>query len=67
MLFYNPFGITFISKLNLSSSCIIRCESQFSKLWNSIVNLSFNLTLILQSLALILQSLCAEPSYFPVT
>ena len=25
--FYNPFGMTFILRLNLPSSCIIRCES----------------------------------------
>ena len=33
--FSNPFGLTFILRLNLFSSCMIRCESYFSRLWNT--------------------------------
>ena len=50
-------NMTFILKLNLPSSCIIRCEWWFFRLWNIIGMLWFNLTLISQSL-------CAESLYF---
>ena len=32
--FSNAFNVTFTLKLNLPSSCIIRCESEFVSLWN---------------------------------
>ena len=57
--FSNPFGKRFILRLNLPSSCRIRWESQFFKLWNAIGILWFNVRLILQSLF-------GEPLYFPV-
>ena len=61
--FFNPFSVTFILKLDtfklkLPSSYIIRWESQFFKLWNTIGILWFNLKVILQYLS-------AEPLYSP--
>ena len=55
--FSNLFGVTLNLKLSLPNSSITRCESWFFRLWNTIENLWFNLTLILQSL-------CAKPLYF---
>ena len=57
--FSDPFGMPFILRLNLPSSCIIRCESKFFRLWNTTGFLWFNLTLILPLL-------CAKTLYFPV-
>ena len=54
--FSNPFGMAFILRLNLSSSCIIR----FFRFWNATWILWFILTLILQSLRV-------EPQHFPAT
>ena len=39
------FGMTFILKLNLSSSCIIKCE--FLRLWNAIGILWFNFNFVI--------------------
>ena len=54
--FSNPFGMAFILRLNLPSSCIIR----FFRFWNATWILWFILTLILQSLRV-------EPQHFPAT
>ena len=54
--FSNPFGMAFILRLNLPSSCIIR----FFRFWNATWILWFILTLILQSLRV-------EPQHFPPT
>ena len=54
--FSNPFGMAFILRLNLPSSCIIR----FFRFWNATGILWFILTLILQSLRV-------EPQHFPAT
>ena len=54
--FSNPFGMAFILRLNLPSSCIIR----FFRFWNATWILWFILTLILQSLRV-------EPQLFPAT
>ena len=54
--FSNPFGMAFILRLNLPSSCIIR----FFRFWNVTWILWFILTLILQSLRV-------EPQHFPAT
>ena len=57
--FSNPFGITFILRLNLLNSWIIRRESWFFRLWNTTGFWWFNVTLMLQSIF-------AGPLYFPV-
>ena len=57
--FSNSLGMTFMLRLNLPSSCIIRWETYFYRLWNTKGSLWFNLRLILQSL-------WAEPLYFPL-
>ena len=57
--FSNSLGMTFMLRLNLPSSCIIRRETYFYRLWNTKGSLWFNLRLILQSL-------WAEPLYFPL-
>ena len=54
--FSNPFGMAFILRLNLPSSCIIR----FFRFWDATWILWFILTLILQSLRV-------EPQHFPAT
>ena len=54
--FSNPFGMAFILRLNLPSSCIIR----FFRFWNATWILWFILTLILQSPRV-------EPQHFPAT
>ena len=66
MHFSNPFDITFVLRLNLTSSCLIRREW---KLWNTTRILWFNLRLMLQSLStesLYLFSYMTMISYFNI-
>ena len=48
--FSNPLGITYLLRLNLPSSCMIRWESYFFRLLSTARFLWFNLKLMLQSL-----------------
>ena len=59
IIYSNLFGITLILRFNFPSSCIIRRESYFFRLWNTIGIFWLNLRLILQSL-------CAGLLYFSV-
>ena len=66
--FSNSFGITFTLTLNLPSFCIIRWESYFFRLWNSIESLWFKIDIAISMCKTsIFSSDMTMISYFNIT